>query len=350
MNTQLNIPIDIHPTLNLTYIATNMGNHLNQEINRNINRLVNKKVVFSRGGNQLHPINGWDTQTSDLKAKHFTPSSNQITVVGIDSSCTHIAETDDGSIYAGRAAAVFSQHGKLSSYVRLGPLIYYIDEFNAAHLSFEASGSSRFSKLFLLDRSLAQRVVRERLERAVALELAKMLSHSMILIDGCLKSSKFEERETSLRRVLEAADQNGNFVVGLSKTTRVGLLNRLSQVLYASEDLPAYLDVDEFVSPFLSRVEGHILLARFSEEGHPYRVDISSQDNVEDSLSLLRSSDTFYHGYPETLRLAHHLSVFTAAQIGSVKSYLVKDAGVIEVPSEDFRHASLGSMSFRLCH
>jgi hypothetical protein len=172
----------------------------------------------------------------------------------------------------------------------------------------------------------------------------------MILIDGCLKSSKFEERETSLRRVLEAADQNGNCAVGLSKTTRVGLLNKLSQVLYASKDLPAYLDVDEFVTPFLSHVEGHILLARFSEDGHPYRVDISSQDNVEASLSLLKSSDIFYHGYPETLRLAHHLSVFTTAQIDSVKSYLVKEAGVIEIPSEDFRHTSLGSMSFRLCH
>ncbi|MFQ6134525.1 MAG: DNA double-strand break repair nuclease NurA [Nitrososphaerales archaeon] len=347
MNKQLNIPIAIQPLLNPAHLATNMKNQLDQEISRNINRLMRKKVVFSRSGSELQPINGWDIQTPDLKAKHFKPSSEQTTVAGVDSSCIHIAETDDGSVYAGRAAAVFSQHGKLSSYVRIGPIIYYIDEFNASKISFEVSGSSRFSKLFLLDRSLAQRVVRERLERAVALELAKMLSRSVILIDGCLKSSKFEERETGLRRVLEAADKNDDVVVGLSKTTRVGLLNRLSQVLYASKDLPAYLDVDGFVSPFLSRVEGRILLARFSEDGYPYRVDISSPADVEASLSLLMSSDTFYHGYPETLRIAHHLSVFNATQSDSIKSYLVRNVGVVEVPSEDFRQATLGSMSFR---
>ena len=105
-----------------------------------------------------------------------------------------------------------------------------------------------------------------------------------------------------------------------------------------------------FVSPFINNVAGHIILVRFSSDGHPFRIDISSFSDIEQSLSLLLSSDSFYHGYPETLRLAHHLCIFNATQSDSIKSYLVKNMGVVEIPSEDIRHTTLGSMGFRLTH
>ena len=350
MNTQLNIPITAFQPVDSTYLVNNMENQLNQEMNRSINRLMHKKVIFNRIGSDLQPINGWEVPIPDLEAKHFTPSSQKITIAGIDSSCIHIAETDVGSVYACRAAAVFSQHGKISKYIRIGPIIYYMDEINASKLSMESSGSPRLTKLFLLDRSLAQRVIRERLERTFAFELSKMLSNSIIMIDGCLRQSKFEERGTDLRRLLEVARKNDNIVVGLSKTTRVGLLNRISQVLYDHHNLPAYLDIHDFVSPFLSHVEGHILLVRFSNDGHPFRVDLSSSTDIEKPLSHIISSDIFYHGYPETLRMAHHFSIFTATQSDSIKIYLVKNMGVVEIPSEDIRHTTLGSMNFCLTH
>jgi hypothetical protein len=140
---------------------------------------------------------------------------------------------------------------------------------------------------------------------------------------------------------------NNNIVIGLSKTTRIGLLNRLSQVLYACQNIPSYLDVNRFVSPFLSKVEGHIVLSRFSEDGHPYRVDISLTSNVNMSLSFLSANDSFYHGYPETLRIAHHLSIFTATQVDSIKSYLVQNGGVLELSSENLRQTSLGKINFK---
>lgn len=343
MNTQLNIPTA--PLLpNPFHLATNLQNQLDQELNQNLNQLTHKKVIFSRNGSELQPINGWNTNTPNLKVKHLQPSSEKITVAAIDSSSIHIAETSDGSIYASRVSVVFSQNAKLYSYVRIGPIIYYIDETNASKISLNITGSNRLTKLLLLDQSLAQRLIRERLERAVTLELARTLRNSIILIDGCLKQSKLEERREDLLKVLEAADRNCNVVVGLSKTTKIGLLRQFSQALYASSDLPAYLDVDEFVSPLLSRVEGHIVLARFSLDGHPYRVDVSSAD-IETFLSLILANDIFYHGYPETLRIAHHLSVLTSAQRDSVKSYLLKNAGVVEVPSEDLRRVTLGSLN-----
>lgn len=350
MNTQLNIPINSFQSVDPEHFIANIENHLNFEMANNIIRLKDKKVIFNKNGSgDLKPLNGWGIQTHELEAKHITPSTKQITVAGIDSSCIQIAETYDGSVYAGRAAIVFSQNGKISKYIRIGPIIYYIDEINSSKLSFEISGSDRLKKIILFDKSLSQQIIRERLERNIALELTKTLSDSIIMIDGCLRYSKYEERKTDLRKLLEVSNNNNNIVIGLSKATRIGLLNNISQVLYNSQYIPAYLNVDELISPFLSNVEGQILLARFSNDGHPYRLDISST-NIENSLSLLVSSDSFYHGYPETLRMAHHFSIFTGTQSDSIKSYLVKNIGVVEIPSENIRYASLGSMNFRISH
>tara|TARA_B100001971_G_scaffold200736_1_gene212657 strand:- start:160 stop:1212 length:1053 start_codon:yes stop_codon:yes gene_type:complete len=350
MNTQLNIPITDFQPIDPTLLIDSIENQLNLEMSQNMNRLMYKKVIFNRNGIDLQPINGWEGQVPDLKSKHFTQSSEHVTVVGIDSSCIHIAETDVGSVYASRASAVLSQHGRLSRCIRIGPIIYYFDEITASQLSNELTGTNRLAKLFLLDRSLTQQVIRERLEQSVAFELVRMMSHSIIMLDGCLRSSKFENIKNGLRTLLEFAEKKDNTIVGLSKTTQVGLLNRFSQVLYSSQNIPAYLDVNDFMSPFINHVEGHIILVRFSSDGHPFRVDISSFSDIKKSLSLLLSSDSFYHGYPETLRLAHHLSIFNATQSDSIKSYLVKNMGVVEIPSEDIRHSALGSMGFRLTH
>ncbi|MFC1755739.1 hypothetical protein ACFL96_20505, partial [Thermoproteota archaeon] len=199
MNTQLNIPINSFQLVDPTHLIANIENQLNCEMAHNLNRLKDKKVIFNRNSStELKPINGWDVKTPELEAKPFAPSNRQITVAGIDSSCIQVAETDVGSVYAGRATAVFSQNGQISKYIRIGPIIYYMDDINASKLSFEISGSDSLKKLFLFDRSLAQQIIRERLERNIALELANMLSDSIIMIDGCLRYSKFEKRKTNL--------------------------------------------------------------------------------------------------------------------------------------------------------
>jgi hypothetical protein len=345
MNTQLNIPLPSLLLPNPTHLATIFRKRFDQEIEQNIDSLARKKVVFDRNYSELHPITGWDSHSPTLVSKPIIASTNIKTIAGIDSSCIHIAETDEGSIYAGRAAVVFSQGGRLISYVRIGPIIYYINETSASKISMEISDSNRLLRLLLSDRSFAQRMIRERLERGISLELAATLSGSIILLDGCFKASQFEARNRSLHRLLDIANQHDDVVIGLSKTTKVKLLNLISTALYSASDLPAYLDVDEMVSPFIRRVEGQIVLARFSNDGHVYRVDVAYSDKVEDALSQLISNDHFYHGYPETLRLAHHLSIFTPAQNNSVKSFLVKHAGVVAIPSEDVRHVSLGTLS-----
>ena len=344
MSTQLNIPIINASNLVTTNLVNNLNSKLGSDIDTNLKILLNKKVIFSRGRNEMRPINGWNNKTAELEIGSFKTCSKKITIAGIDSSAIHIAETPDGSIYSARVSVVFSQSNKLYNYFRIGPIIYYIDEENASKISVETCGSTRLKNILLFDRYLAQRLIREKLERTVTYELAKTLSDSIILIDGCLKSSKLEETNRRLQSILNIAKNNNNVIIGISKSTKLGLLNQLSQILYTSKVIPSFIIIDKLVSNVFSDILGHLLLVRFSEDGHPHRVDMSSPD-FEDNLSGIISNDIFYHGYPETLKVAHHLSVFTSSQSNSIKSYLVQKAGVLEIPSEDLRHVTLGSMS-----
>jgi len=346
MSKQLNIPVAAHPEIDVKLIASNLKRELDQ-ISQNLASLKGRKIVFSREDSEFKPYGGWDVQTPNIDVRHITSYSKICIVAGVDSSCIPIAETAEGAIYAARAAAVFSSKKRLLSYLRLGPILTYIDEGAASKISQRLSGSDRLSHAMLLDRAVAQRAIRVMLERALTAELAKVLSNSVILIDGSLKPSRFESSDSSLRRVLKAADEAGNSVIGLSKTTRIWLLSRLSHALYTSRSLPAYIDVDQLVTPLFRGVEGRILLVRFAEDGHPFRVDVYPNGEVETPLSLTFSNDAFYHGYPETLRLAHHLSVFTLAQREYVRSHLAKSLGAVCVPSEDVRYAALGGLGFK---
>jgi hypothetical protein len=201
MSTQLNL-VQPPSSPNTKHLATHLRYHFDQEAEQNIYNLSQKKVIFTRNGGELHPINGWNNipTTSDIKTTPFTPTPETQTVAGIDSSCIHIAETSEGSVYTGRAAVVFSQNGHLISYVRIGPIVYYMNEAAASRISFEVSGSNRLAKLILIDRSLAQRIIREHLERAIALELVAALSCSIILLDGCLKASRYDKPGKGIRK------------------------------------------------------------------------------------------------------------------------------------------------------
>jgi len=321
----------------------NMQNQLKEELNLNIDKLMNKRIIFNNYGKELRPINGWKVQTTSINNKIIKPSYEQATVTAIDSSCIYVGETDEGSIYAAQVSIAISNKGKPSNYLKFGPLIYYIDEYYASQLSYSISNSGRYSRILLNDKTTAQRIIREKLERITALELSKMLSGAIILVDGCLSSSIFRNINICTGNILENAERNKNLVIGISKSTRVRLLNPFLQVLYSTNKIPSYLDVSSFF--YTSNINKKTILARFSDDGHPYRIDLSDS-NIESSIGLLLSSDLFYRGYPETLRIAHHLSIFTTAHCYSIKGYLLKKANLVIVPSEDIRQITLGNIKF----
>ena len=65
-----------------------------------------------------------------------------------------------------------------------------------------------------------------RVERAVQKGIASHFTNSIILVDGSLKASIFEERDHSIRKISESSVLRKNMLVGISKSTRLKALDR----------------------------------------------------------------------------------------------------------------------------
>ncbi len=344
MGKQLNLPIGEKVLPDTSLIAESITKKLFHNVASRILKLSSKRVIFSTDNSNMKPIGGWPSN-EEIEAKEFSTVSQPTILAALDSSCIHVADVEDGSIYAARVASAFFYDQKPQNHVRIGPIIFYLNEQN---LMDEEYADERLSRLVLLDDSLAKSMIRVRLERAFAMELAKNLSGGIIMIDGSLRSSVFDIEFSNLLDILKLAKRNDNRIIGISKSSRHRILNKLSGRLHLIGKAPIYSDIHQLISPILKGIEGRVLLVKFTNDGLVFRVDVSKfDDEFDDTLSKVRYNDCFFRGYPESLRLAHHLSIFTGSEDTSIKSYLLKNLGVIELPAEDPRKIALGSLKVK---
>ncbi len=344
MGKQLNLPIGEKVLPDTSLIAESITKKLFHNVASRILKLSSKRVIFSTDNSNMKPIGGWPSN-EEIEIKEFSTVSQPTVLAALDSSCIHVADVEDGSIYAARVASVFFYDQKPQNHVRIGPIIFYLNEQN---LMDEEYADERLSRLVLIDDSLAKSMIRVRLERAFAMELANNLSGGIIMIDGSLRSSIFDVEFSNLLDILKLAKKNDNRVIGISKSSRHRILNKLSGRLHSIGKAPIYSDIHQLISPIFKGIEGRVLLVKFTNDGLVFRVDVSRfDDEFDDALSKVRYNDCFFRGYPESLRLAHHLSVFTGSEDTSIKSYLLKNLGVIELPAEDPRKIALGSLKVK---
>lgn len=309
-----------------------------------LQRLTGKRVIFLDGSEDLEPFGGWGVIDSELKPRYFAPKENQRIVASIDSSTVHIAETEEGSIFGAKAGIAFSVFGRIAGYYKLGPLLVYLDANDIKKLAEDCVAKVRLFKLLMLDTSVVQRTIRTRIERTLVLEMASSLQGSILLLDGSLGPSPFESPTMKLRDIIKMAHEKDNCVHGVSKTSNIRILRRLFDCLRGVRP-PAYLDVDEIVRATLRMVYGRILLVRFSGPSIPLRVDVCppTSEDFENSLAQVAYSDTFYHGYHESLRLAHYLSIFSFDELSSIKGYLIKNLSAVETKGTSPREFILES-------
>ncbi len=84
---------------------------LSENMDRSLTNLSGKKVFFrSDFSKEVIPLQNLETNTKPLpyKIQSFALNPRERQVVGVDSSCALIGETEDGSIFAGRVAIVSS--------------------------------------------------------------------------------------------------------------------------------------------------------------------------------------------------------------------------------------------------
>jgi hypothetical protein len=218
-------------------------------------------------------------------------------------------------------------------------VLFYLSE-KTIH---ESELEERLSRLVILDDDLAKRLIRVRVERAVQKEIASHFTNSIILVDGSLKASMFEERERSISKISESSVLRKNMLIGISKSTKLKALDRAAAPLTKVPE-PAYIEVDDIIKSLIRNTVGSNLMVKLEKGSSPIlRADIVG--NRSQSLGMLLGNDVVAGGYPETLRLAHHISTFTSTEMTCLRSHILNNYDVTELAADDIRRTLLGSIS-----
>ena len=341
LNNQLNL---VPPTNSLHQLVDIES--LSENLDKSLTNLSGKKVFFRTDfSKEVIPLQNLESNTKPLpyQIMSFAANPRERQVIGIDSSCALIGETEDGSIFAGRVAIVSSSKTKIRAHCRAGPFIFYMNQKTLAQ-ELSSRLPRKAIRAILSDTSLAERFIRIRLERSAQLQAARTNSDSLILVDGSLRSSILETHALCLRELERSVEDNFNQLVGISKTSSLRFVSNAAGMLQSAGRSNSFFDITDSVKIFMQNLESRVLVAKFSPNSQVFRVDMSRVNAEEDSqiLADLKYNDVFFRGYPETLRLAHHLSVFDSFTISSTRSYLSQKFGMIRVASDDLRATILG--------
>jgi hypothetical protein len=306
-----------------------------------LDELKGKKIVFSCDDKKMIPVDGWGLRSNPFRPSTVTsvrPIKENALVAAIDSSSIKLAETEEGSLYGIKCGIAMAYAGRALMHFKIGPVLFYLSEKSTRESELE----ERLSRLVLLDDDFAKRLVRVRTERAVQKELASHFTNSIILVDGSLKTSVFEDRERSLGRIAESCVLRKNMMIGISKGTKFKVLDRAAAPLTKVPG-PAYIDVDSIVKSMIRNTVGSNSMVKLDKNSPVLRADIVGDRS--ESLGMLLGNDPVAGGYPETLRLAHHISTFSSTEVTCLRSHVLNSYDVTELAADDVRSILLGSIS-----
>ncbi len=372
MKAQLNLPV-----LDLSSMMDAIGKRLDNILPSRLDMLNDKQVLFTND-KVLKPIGGWDVTLAFNDQIHRLEHLDiSACVVAVDSSCILVGETIDGSIYSAKCSIALSCNGKPVTHAMVGPLLFYIQYSDDGTEGMEIDD--------------VKRMIRVRLERLIQYELAKSMRGIILLIDGSLRHSMHEHLYT-IHKIEDACRANDNMLVGLSKSTKLRHLEGMISFL-SRERYPCYMDVTVMIGRvccdeksegkskdhcmdcygkegMMTAVEGRngcynnsndkdkdnnsctdlaskaktraisSLLAKLAVNGLVFRADVL--DSPERSLGMLMANDALHNGYPESLRIAHHTSVFTHTDVLCIKGFMKSRFNIREVDGDDIRRVLLG--------
>jgi hypothetical protein len=305
--------------------------------------LKGKKIVFCYDDKKMIPVDGWGMRSNPYDTTTITtirPIKDNALVAAIDSSSVKLAETEDGSVYGIKCGVATAYAGHTLMHFKIGPVLFYLSE-KTIH---ESELEERLSRLVILDDDLAKRLIRIRVERAVQKEIASHFTNSIILVDGSLKASIFEERERSISKISESSVLRKNMLIGISKSTKLKALDRAAAPLTKVPG-PAYIEVDDIIKSLIRNTVGSNLMMKLEKGSSSPILRADIVGDKSQSLGMLLGNDIMAGGYPETLRLAHHISTFTSTEMTCLRSHILNNYDVTELVADDIRRTLLGSIS-----
>jgi hypothetical protein len=337
MTTQLSTPFTDSLSLGNLDIVESVSKCLAPKLDG----LRGKKIVFSCDDKKMVPVDGWGLRANLYGGATVTtirPIRENTMVAAIDSSSVKLAETEEGSLYGVKCGIATAYGGRALMHFKIGPVLFYLSESTIQDSELE----DRLARLVLLDDDFAKRLIRVRAERAVQKELAGHFSDSIILVDGSLKVSIFEDRDRSMARIAEESVLRRNMVIGISKGTRLKALERAAAPLTKVPG-PAYIEVDMIIKSLIRNTVGSNLMVKLGKSIPALRADVIGDRS--ESLGRLLGNDPVAGGYPETLRLAHYISTFSGTEMTCLRSHVLNNYDVTELAADDIRRILLGSIS-----
>ena len=268
-------------------------------------------------------------------------------VAAVDISSMNIGETETGMLCAIRGAIAWKEKGRYK-YLRLGPFPFHITEENKKEIYnlfrrhyFEASEDASAPSLVNMQTRMGNL-----LERWLQLGISCSAHDSVILWDGSLTVGTADSPVNVISQLLEIARNRLNTVLAFSKTTNVRLLGHRLTDLAEKSKPPCLLQISGIPlssGPMFSL--GNVYVAKLTPGICSFRLDIDKKVPRErgiEAVQKLLGSDVLIQSYPETLRLAHIFSTFTATEVIGIQRCIAQQYGLKIIARPNVRRLLFG--------
>ncbi|TEU05130.1 hypothetical protein E3I90_04935 [Candidatus Bathyarchaeota archaeon] len=284
-----------------------------------------------------------------LRSIPLKPLPQPTTITAIDVSNIKLGETETGILTAIRAAIVWRQ-SRQYRYLRLGPFPFHITEQNRReiyHLFRQYYFQTPPKDMVGPNLLNMQNRISNLLERWLQMSISTSSHDNIILWDGSLTAGTPDNPTKVLSQLLEIARNRLNTVLAFTKTTTLRLGGHRLTDLTTKTPPPRLIQINHYPlhSSTPIRFLGNIYIAKLTNGGCSFRLDIdknipSEQGTV--AVQKLLGNDLLLQGYPETLRLAHIYSTFTANEVIGIQRFIAQTYGLKIVTRPNLRRLLFG--------
>ncbi|UCE29723.1 MAG: hypothetical protein JSV85_03140 [Candidatus Bathyarchaeota archaeon] len=277
------------------------------------------------------------------------PLPQPTTITAIDVSNIRLGETDTGLLTAIRAAVVWRQKRQYK-YLRLGPFPFHITEQNKQEVyDIFRQHYLPTSPKCLVAPSLPnmQNRIGNLLERWLQMSMSAGSRDNIILWDGSLTAGTPDNPTRALLQLLEITRNRLNTVLAFTKSTTLRLWNRRLTDLTTRTPPPRLIQINRYPLHQSTPIcfLGNIYIAKLTNGSCSFRLDIDknipSAQRVA-AVQKLLGNDLLFQGYPETLRLAHIYSTFTANEVLGIQRFIAQTYGLRVVTRLNLRRLLFG--------
>jgi hypothetical protein len=286
-------------------------------------------------------------QTPTTNMVQLQPNQNQKQVTAIDVSSIRIGETTKGILCAIRGAIVWKEQNRYK-YQRLGPFPFHITEQNKQQIH-ELFKNQYFQTPIhntAPNTANMQTRIGNLLERWLQLSISCSAHDSIILWDGSMTAGTPDNPADEMARLLQVARNRLNTVLAFSKNTTLRHSGNKITDLTDNTEPPCLIELNNYPAPCGPMVSlGNINVAKLTSGVCSFRLDIDKQLPREQGIEAVESllgNDLLVQSYPETLRLAHIYSTFTATEVIGIQRFIAQQYGLRTVTRPNVRRMLFG--------